>query len=237
MRRTRARQGDDPEAVAHVAPNGFRWRVAYPERTSAGIGARRPLARVLVGEGDGDAIGVPIAVARRLESSEGPEPSSRAELSHRISSLAGACAWERVVAMAARREYSSSEAAARLTRDGYLERTAEEVVAKAVRLRIIDDRRFADSFVRSKLSVGWGTRKIERELSSRGIEPADVPGWPDAYLDGEDLGERALALLRPRRVPERNAFPKFVRFLVSRGYPTGVAMDAARARIDEEASC
>lgn len=216
----------------HEAANGFTWTIVYPERTSAAIGSRKPSATLEFAQGE--ALHVPVSVARELSRWEGPEAESRAEVSWRVREAADKVAWGRLVDMASRREYSSHEARQRLVRDGFSAACAQRAVDKALRLRIIDDARFAESFIRSKLSVGWGPVRIERELVLRGVEPSEVAGWPDAFFDESGEGgprERARSLLERRSVPDKNAYAKFVRFLVSRGYPLAVAKDAASERL------
>ena len=51
---------------------------------------------------------------------------------------------------------------------------------------------------------------------------------------GDDVSARAREALERKRVPEKNAYPKLVRFLVSRGYSLSVAKDAVSARLAEE---
>lgn len=217
----------------HEAPSGFSFEIALPDRASAALGARKPLARVTP-EG-AEPVMVPVAVARALHASDVPEPASRAELLFRIRETAYACAWARVVDMVSRREYSSQEAADRLRRDGYTSECAERAVGRARELRVISDARFAESFVRSKVSAGWGPVRIERELSQRGVEASDVPGWPEEFFGaGDDVRARAAEAIATRRVPEKNGYAKLVRFLVSRGYPLSVAKDAVAARLAEE---
>lgn len=218
---------------AHEAPSGFSYEIALPERAAAALGARKPLARVT--PAGAESVMVPVAVARALHASDAPEPASRAELLFRIRETAYACAWARVVDMVSRREYSSQEATDRLRRDGYTSECAERAVSRARELRVINDARFAESFVRAKASAGWGPVRIERELSRRGVEASDVPGWPEEFFGaGDDVLARATEAIASRRVPEKNAYAKLVRFLVSRGYPLSVAKDAVAARLAEE---
>ena len=70
-----------------------------------------------------------------------------------------------------------------------------------------------------------GRVRIERELSRRGIEASDVPGWPELYLSEESEEEDCLRARWPRRriTGEKNDYEKIVRFLSSRGYPLGLA--------------
>ena len=105
---------------------------------------------------------------------------------------------------------------------------------KAKRGHVIDDMRFADVYIRTKVSAGWGSRRIERELSQKGIEASDVPGWPYEYFDMDDERERAYQLASRRRLSGKNDYAKIVRFLVARGFGMGDAKDAA-ARVLREA--
>ncbi len=219
-RRNQRKRNGQEGAHEHVAPSGFSWTLTYPERGSA-IGQRKPLAIVEV---DGhEPLHIPVPVARKLEASEEGEPESRAELLYRVRKAAEACAWQRVIDMASRREYSSKEATDKLRFDGYSSACAESVVAKAQEKRIINDSRFAESFVRMKLASGWGPVRLERELSQRGVELRDVPGWPDEFLGQDSVEDRARELLATKRIPEKNAYEKLVRFLATRGYPLSVA--------------
>ena len=154
----------------HICAHGFSWTTLYPDRTAAVLGERRPLATItgtgetLTGE-QLEPFEVPIAVARNLDASNAPEPTSSAELLARVREAADACAWSRIVAMASRREHSSLEVARRLERDGYGPACVEGAVEHARNAGIVSDERFADSFVRAKLGAGWGPMRIERELS------------------------------------------------------------------------
>lgn len=247
----------------HHGADGFSWRAVLPERTQTAMGSRKPLARIEFGRGltsadeamgdterpdampdiareaaeDGtvETVLVPVAVARALDSSDEPEPTCRAELLYRVRETADACAWAKLVDLASRREHASEEVRQRLVRDGYSRTCAERVVERGIASHIVSDKRFVDSFVRMKLASGWGPVRIERELSRRGIDTSELEGWPEAFLGESSPLERARELLARKRVPDKNAFPKLMRFLVSRGYQVSVAREAVSARLSEEA--
>lgn len=178
-----------------------------------------------------EGVRVPLAVARALQGSEEREPESRAELLFRIRSACDSCAWSCVVDMASRREYSEAEARAKLGLAGYSAACIDRTVGLAVKKRVIDDARFAEAFVRSGVSRGWGRRRIEAELRQRGMEASDVPGWPEDFLSDEDQRQRAAELLERKSVPEKNAYQKLLRFLVSKGYDSSLASDVVRERL------
>lgn len=219
----------------HVGESGFAWTVAYPDRTSVGIGDRKPLATISLGSAeDGEELShIPLAVARALDASDGPTPSSRAELLYLIGETARACAFQRVVDMVSRREYASLEATQRLVTDGYARDTAERAVSRAVELGILDDGRYASAYVRSKVACGWGPRRIGRELERWGLSLDELPGWPDEFLQGDGIADRARELLSRRRVPEKNAYAKLMRLLLSKGYSSSVARDVVTEFLQE----
>lgn len=224
------RRSKEPEAPhEHLAASGFSWTVSYPERGAA-LGYKKPLATITLA--DHEPVHVPVAVARALEAQEG-EPQCATELFYDIRQRSEACAWNRLVDMVSRREHSSKEIEDKLRREGYSQAASSSAVAKGRELRLVSDERFAESFIRMKLACGWGPVRLERELAQRGIALKEVAGWPEEFLDGDDVAARADQLLATKRVPDKNAYPKLVRFLASRGYPLSVCKDAVSRRLSE----
>ena len=215
----------------------FSWDVELPERGSASLGGRRPLATLAIcSESHGqERIPIPKAVGRRLVSlleSDGDQPSGRSELLYRVRVISLELARSKAEELLNRRDYSSSELAAKLREAGYHPSVADEVVARFVEVGLLDDRRFAELFARSKAAAGWGRIKIERELAHRGVDATQLEGWPSGYLE-EDESETAFALASRRHLSGKNDFQKLVRFLCGRGFPMGVAMDAAKRVLAE----
>ena len=215
----------------------FSWDVELPERGSASLGGRRPLATLAIcSESHGqERIPIPKAVGRRLVSlleSDGDQPSGRSELLYRVRVISLELARSKAEELLNRRDYSSSELAAKLREAGYHPSVADEVVARFVEVGLLDDRRFAGLFARSKAAAGWGRIKIERELARRGVDATQLEGWPSGYLE-EDESETAFALASRRHLSGKNDFQKLVRFLCGRGFPMGVAMDAAKRVLAE----
>lgn len=210
----------------------FTWEVEPPSK-KASLGSARPKGTLHIESeaGGSENIAVPASLARRLASQKKSgklNPGSRAELLYQVGELARTVAWERLAGLLNRRDYSSKEACDKLRRDGFSSRVADECVERAVSSGLINDDRFADVFIRSKLSQGWGARRIELELRRRGIEASEVSGWPYEYFDPDDERTRALEIARKKVVHGKNQTQKLARFLVSRGYGTGVSMDVAR---------
>ncbi len=86
---------------------------------------------------------------------------------------------------------------------------------RAVEVGLINDSRFADVYIRSKISQGWGPLKIKTEISKKGIEVETLPGWPDAYFSDVDEFEIAYSLAQRKHLSGKNDYEKLVRFLAS----------------------
>ena len=90
------------------------------------------------------------------------------------------------------------------------------------------DMRYVESFVRSRVSRGQGLRKIEAELSKNGIEVGVIRKiCSDMKIDWNGLARRVASRKvinpKPSNQIERS---KVIRFLQSRGFTVGEAMEA-----------
>lgn len=210
----------------------FAWSVDLPARGSRPSGGRPARAVLLVeSESHGsERFSLPVSVGRSLRALPEGEgfPRGRSELLYRVGEISRECARARMEDLVGRRDYSSKELFERLRTDGYSARVCDDIVARAVEVGIVDDARYGAAFARSKLLSGWGRVRIERELSRRGVDPCDVPGWPEEFLSEGEERERALALASRRRLTGKNDYQKIARFLSSRGFPLGVATSVAR---------
>ena len=217
---------------------GLPWEVRLPERSVVPIGARKPMACVLIAPATSgeEELRVPVAVGRRLAAGREDGtivPDSRAELLYHVGRLSRECARDRLNRMLSHRDYSTQEAVRRLGTDGYSEKVASEVVARAAEVGLVDDERFAVAFIRSKVLSGWGELRIARELRQRGIDVAEIEGWPGEFLEGSEF-DRALALASRRSLRQRCDPKSVARFLSSRGFSSGCALAVAR-QVSEEA--
>jgi regulatory protein len=163
-------------------------------------------------------------------------PGSRNELVHRMGEIAQGCASLRVRGLVERRDYSSKEIADKLGLDGYARPVIEVAVTRAVESRLVDDARYADVFIRSRVGQGWGSLKIERELGRRGISVESVAGWPESFFSDVCEEDVAYELARGRHLTGKNDYGKIVRFLYGRGYSGSVSSRVARRLLDEMAS-
>lgn len=212
------------------------WDVITPSG-QAGFSAQKPRGSVCIKESHAgtEYVSVPASVARTLERArrKGAEAHSRAEVLDLIDKTTRSVARERVVRLLERRDYATKEVRERLEREGFDKHVAREVCERAVRIGLINDKRFAEFFVRAKVASGWGMERIVRELGMRGIDAHELEGWPYEYLDPDEELVRAIDIASRKRVKEPNAYAKLVRFLVGRGFAYGVATSAARRVLAE----
>ena len=139
-------------------------------------------------------------------------------------------AWNRAMRLLSYRERSCGELAGRLTEDGYPELVIGHVLGRLTEAGYLDDVRFADGYVQTKRTSGWGRRRIARGLAARGVAP-DLAGHAlDAHAPEDDEIARARAVIANLDTTTHPGAARAVRRLVSRGF----AYDTARAALMDE---
>lgn len=212
------------------------YEVRFPQRTSFGMGQRKPKADLLVTLDTGAVLELkfPQAAGRALNAEGIPLPLAKDRFFERLEALEQKACTEQLLSALERRDLSRAEAAEKLDRLGFLPQFVEPSVSFACAHRFINDLRYASSFIDRKKRQGWGRRRIERELAHRGVAYEELEGYPEAYFSDEDDLQRARALLARKSVPAAKPYEKLVRFLMGKGFPYGTAAEAVRQRLSEE---
>lgn len=146
-------------------------------------------------------------------------------------------ALDRLLRRLRRRGLSVSEATASLRDDGIDPHLAATVIAELERKRWIGDTDLAEQLVHSAVTrKSEGRRAIAQTLAQRGI-PRDVADAALADLPDDD-DDRALEYARSKapamaRLEREVAVRRLVGQLSRRGYPSAVALTAARTALDE----
>lgn len=126
-----------------------------------------------------------------------------------------------------------------MQRRGYSDQTTDQAIERLRALDYVDDQSFAENWARSKVeSRGYGPKRIEQELRSKGIEPKLIlEVISEIFGRGEEL-ERAKAALAKRFKGSALNEPKTLRraaaFLQRRGFNGQVIFDLLRYS-DQEA--
>lgn len=208
------------------------WEISLPARGATALSRSKPRARLVLRQaGSERTIIVPVSVARKLKDEIEENP-------RRFSSVEDVLAEERRLeevlcsrkaeGLLNRRDYSGKELEERLLREGYLGSIVEGYVSRARRAGLVDDRRYAAVFVRSKAAAGWGRRRIERELERRGIGTDELDEAVLEQLDEEAERARALDVASRKTFSGRDVYAKAMRFLCGRGFSPSVSNEVAR---------
>lgn len=138
-------------------------------------------------------------------------------------------AFRKIERLALAREQASAALRARLVREGFPPEAADAAVGRALACGLVNDARYAEVLVRSRLSQGRGAQGIAAELESLGIDASVVPGWPEEFaVDHESEVARALALLDRKPPRAKNKRDAAYRRLAQKGFGASVASTAAR---------
>lgn len=139
-------------------------------------------------------------------------------------------AFKKIARLVKVRDRSVCEVRNRLQREGYSDAASCAAIDKALSARFLDDARFADVLVRSRLRAGKGLPGIERELKGHGINPEEMlVGYPDEYLEDAPCQEDAALALLCRKPPRaKNAKQAAYAKLIRSGYSASVAAEATK---------
>lgn len=212
----------------------------FPSRGTSSFSAmsrKKPRARVRFELDDGQFRDrwVPVRVARLFNKSLPEEGSSLQEAMSTLSKLEEQQCFAVLTEMLSRRDHSVHEAREKLLLSGFKPGSIDLAIAKAENLRYLDDARFTEAFIEERVRRGWGRRKVELELSRRGVDPFLVEGWPERFFSHDSDLERALAALSKKSIPTQNGYQKFVRHLMGKGFSYDVASEAAKRRMSDAA--
>ncbi len=137
-------------------------------------------------------------------------------------------ALERAYSYINRRERTEAELRAHLAQHEVTSTEAEAVMAELREHGYVDDARYARLFAQDRRELdGWGSERIRRALTQRGIDRELATEAASTEQDTEL--ERALELLR-RRFPapprERRERDRALGVLLRKGYGSELALDA-----------
>jgi len=107
------------------------------------------------------------------------------------------------------------------------ERQVEALVKELVDGRFLDENRYVETFVRSKVKAGWGKHKVMATLQKKGIPNELIRRHCDGIPDQEYLSmlQSAMAKWRRSHPGEDLKSPKLIRHLLSKGYLYGEIME------------
>ena len=143
-------------------------------------------------------------------------------------------ALQSLMRLCARAEKSSGDALRLMRGWGVAESEREGVLQKLVDQRFIDDRRYAEAYVREKSNLaGWGARKIAFQLRQKGIDK-EIINSTLATLDSDTQREQLAAKLERKMRTTKAANNYELRGKLLRyGMGLGFDYDMTRTAIDK----
>ena len=146
-------------------------------------------------------------------------------------------AWAKILRLLTAREHSTESLRQRLLRDGYDEAVVETVIDKGIRTHIIDNNRYGEALVRTRIASGKGLEPVKDELAELGIDIDSLESYQD-YVNSSDEGEieRAYELLCRRPPRSKNLREGAFRKLVTNGFSTSVASTVAKRWSEQKTS-
>jgi regulatory protein len=135
--------------------------------------------------------------------------------------------------MCARSERSSGDALRLMKRWGVADDDARKVLARLQAERFIDDKRFAEAFLRDKLNLsGWGAYKIKMSLRAKGLSREVIEEVVSPMIEATDMKERLEDIMQRKLrtlkyTSTYEAKTKLIRFAASRGYDIEEAIECA----------
>jgi regulatory protein len=139
-------------------------------------------------------------------------------------------ALERAARALGSRDRSVHELRSKLREAGFCADAAERAIERLVELDLLDDARFAASWVRHRRAAGYGQRRILDELRFKGVDDAVLAQARAAFNDDDELA-RACESVRGSAQDPRVRLRETNR-LVRRGY----SFDVARKAVSESTS-
>jgi regulatory protein len=132
------------------------------------------------------------------------------------------------------RELTSAQIADRLHRRGFQPAVVEDVVARLLRARALDDRRVAGAMARTAVEIKRrGPARVLAELQRAGIDRETArQAVKDAFgaLDENALIDKALSRRLRGQVLDASQFRRLYAYLVRQGFSPTRAVSALKAR-------
>ena len=135
--------------------------------------------------------------------------------------------WNKALDLLSRREHSVSELRTKLKKFSEDSTELENIIERLKDSKFLDDKKFSESFVRSKSQSGYGPNYIEQYLRKKGVSPNDY----DIFGYGIDWTTICHGLyLRKSRGKELNhkEKEKILRFLAYRGFSYEIIKNAQK---------
>ena len=137
----------------------------------------------------------------------------------------------KIAAFCAYQERTFKETEAKLRSYGLTEDEAGEIIIRLSREKLLDEERFARSYVRGHYRhKKWGRRRITQELKQKGLSDYCIKAGLKE-IDGDEYYQNLLDLLEKKNAQEKERHPhkrrqKLTQFLTLKGYESDLIREA-----------
>ena len=147
-------------------------------------------------------------------------------------------ALQSLMRLCARAERSSGDALRLMARWGVPSTERPKVLKRLIDERFIDDRRYADAFIREKINLSaWGEYKIKATLRTKGIDERTISealSEATSLNSTERLNERLQRKLRTTKAPTAYQLKaKLIRYGASLGYPMDAVIECVESLMND----
>ncbi|MFR9502998.1 MAG: regulatory protein RecX [Rikenellaceae bacterium] len=148
-------------------------------------------------------------------------------------------ALESLMRQCARAEKSSGDALRLMRTWGVAEEHRQEILERLIADKFIDDRRYAEAYVREKINLsGWGARKIAASLKAKGVA-ASIISEALEDIDRSTLEERLESAVerKARGLKYKDKYDlksKLIRYGLSLGYDYDMVLSVVSQKIKIE---
>lgn len=127
------------------------------------------------------------------------------------------------------RDRAVSEVEARLIQDEYPQEAINEAIERALMCGYLDDLRFTEVFIRTRIEAGKGLSGIIRDLKRLQIDPYTLEGFPYQYLpENYEAIDSALNVLLKKPPRAKNKSQAAYAKLIREGYASSDASEAVQ---------
>lgn len=137
------------------------------------------------------------------------------------------------------KQVSEADLRAKLASRNHAEAEIDWVIERCYAARLLDDRRFAEQWISSRVQRGHGARRIRQDLARHGIDNHLVNELLADERDAGSFDDAALQLARRRfsqvDLADAKQHAKAMRHLLGRGFMAEQALAALRVLRDEQA--
>ena len=145
-------------------------------------------------------------------------------------------AFNRCVALISHSPRTTKEMRDRLKREGFPPASVDSAVGRALTCGLLDDGNYAEQYALTRISRGYGLRRIKDELARKGIDAERCDFWSDLQeeQDGDAEFRAALAFAKGKTFSSKHPDQALFAALVRRGYSTSCAYRVIRSMNDAD---